>query len=255
MVYLSTTLNTGHIHGRGKETIVLPVLARDEESQATTQESMFNYVRLSDGGTARHSGPKSEVEVIASIAARVEQAQAIDWSGFLDHDNIREAIAAVIPGYSAIGDIGTTKAEFQIEGRTFHSPEFATSDGRAQMHVVEIPDLPDPSGLRLMTVRSEGQFNTVVYEDEDLYRGQERRDVILLNPADITALGLTENQKVRVVGASGSLDDILVRPTDVARGSAVMYYPEANVLLPRTVDPASRTPAFKNTPITLEPIT
>jgi hypothetical protein len=24
-----------------------------------------------------------------------------------------------------------------------------------------------------------------------------------------------------------------------------MYYPEANVLLPRTVDPASRTPAFK----------
>ena len=33
-----------------------------------------------------------------------------------------------------------------------------------------------------MTVRSEGQFNTVVYEEEDLYRGQDRRDVILMNP-------------------------------------------------------------------------
>ena len=33
-----------------------------------------------------------------------------------------------------------------------------------------------------MTVRSEGQFNTVVYEEEDLYRGQTRRDVILLHP-------------------------------------------------------------------------
>ena len=32
-----------------------------------------------------------------------------------------------------------------------------------------------------MTVRSEGQFNTVVYEEEDIYRGQERRDVILMN--------------------------------------------------------------------------
>ena len=27
-----------------------------------------------------------------------------------------------------------------------------------------------------MTLRSEGQFNTVVYEEEDRYRGQERRD-------------------------------------------------------------------------------
>ena len=44
--------------------------------------------------------------------------------------------------------------------------------------------------LRLMTVRSEGQFNTVVYEEEDIYRGQERRDVILMNPADIERLGL-----------------------------------------------------------------
>jgi hypothetical protein len=31
-----------------------------------------------------------------------------------------------------------------------------------------------------------------------------------------------------------------------------MYYPEANVLVPREVDPASRTPAFKNVTVTLE---
>ena len=67
VVYMSTTLNTGHAWGRGKETIVLPVLARDEEPQPTTQESMFNYVRLSDGGPARHEGPRAEVAVIADI--------------------------------------------------------------------------------------------------------------------------------------------------------------------------------------------
>ncbi len=66
--YLSTTLNTGHAHGLASETIILPVLARDEEPQPTTQESMFNYVRLSDGGPRRHEGPRSEVDVIASIA-------------------------------------------------------------------------------------------------------------------------------------------------------------------------------------------
>jgi hypothetical protein len=31
-----------------------------------------------------------------------------------------------------------------------------------------------------------------------------------------------------------------------------MYYPEANVLVPRNLDPLSRTPAFKNVPVTLE---
>ncbi|MEE2643212.1 MAG: molybdopterin-dependent oxidoreductase, partial [Planctomycetota bacterium] len=53
LVQLNTTLNTGHAHGLARETIILPVLARDEESEKTTQESMFNFVRLSDGGRPR----------------------------------------------------------------------------------------------------------------------------------------------------------------------------------------------------------
>jgi len=38
--------------------------------------------------------------------------------------------------------------------------------------------------LMLMTLRSEGQFNTVVYEDEDLYRGNTRRDVVMMAGED-----------------------------------------------------------------------
>ena len=75
IVYLSTTLNTGHAHGLARETIILPVLARDEEPQPTTQESMFNYIRLSDGGPRRHEGTRSEIDIIASIAERVARRQ------------------------------------------------------------------------------------------------------------------------------------------------------------------------------------
>jgi hypothetical protein len=32
----------------------------------------------------------------------------------------------------------------------------------------------------------------------------------------------------------------------------LMYYPEANVLVPREVDPFSRTPAFKNIAVSIE---
>ena len=70
ITYLNTTLNTGHAWGRAKQTLILPVLARDEEPEPTTQESMFNFVRMSDGGTPRIEGPRSEVDIIASLADR-----------------------------------------------------------------------------------------------------------------------------------------------------------------------------------------
>src|SRR3954470_3117067 len=81
VVYLNTTLNTGHAHGLARETIILPVLARDEEPQSTTQESMFNYIRLSDGGPKRHEGTRSEIDVIASIAERVARPSAPGSAG------------------------------------------------------------------------------------------------------------------------------------------------------------------------------
>jgi molybdopterin-dependent oxidoreductase alpha subunit len=255
VVYMSTTLNTGHVQGRGRETIILPVLARDEEPQATTQESMFNYVRLSDGGPPRHQGPRAEVAVIADIGKMVTGDRILDWDSMRRYGRIREAISKVIPGYEPIADIDQTKKEFQIGGRTFHEGSFPTPSGKARFNPVQIPPLAGADGqLRLMTVRSEGQFNTVVYEDHDLYRGQDRRDVIMLSPTDMTRLGLTQEQRVTVTSATGTMSGMLVRPIDIRPGNAVMYYPEANVLVGRGVDPQSRTPGFKSTLITVTPV-
>ena len=254
MVFLSTTLNTGHAHGLSGETIILPVLARDEEPQPTTQESMFNYVRLSDGGPRRLEGPRSEVEVIAQIAECVlADTTTIDWKSMQDTGRIRSAISKVVPGYDKIADIGETKEEFQIEGRTFHRPTFATPSGRAVLHLHDLPDLQGGGEqLRLMTVRSEGQFNTVVYEEEDIYRGQDRRDVILLHPDDVTRLGLSEDQRITVRSETGELPNIHVRPYEnIKPGNALMYYPESNILVPRHADDQSKTPAFKGVLVTV----
>jgi anaerobic selenocysteine-containing dehydrogenase len=104
-----------------------------------------------------------------------------------------------------------------------------------------------------MTIRSEGQFNTVVYEDEDIYRGQDRRDVILMNAEDLRRRGLEPDQMVCVRSAVGVMHGVRARPHDIKAGNAAMYYPEANVLVPRTTDPDSKTPAFKCVLIALEP--
>ena len=47
--------------------------------------------------------------------------------------------------------------------------------------------------------------------------------------------------------------DVEVVSFDVKRGGLLTYYPEANVLTGTAVDPSSRTPAFKSTPVWLEP--
>jgi anaerobic selenocysteine-containing dehydrogenase len=268
LVYMSTTLNTGHAFGLAEETIILPVLARDEEPYATTQESMFNYVRLSDGGPRRLEGPRGEVEVIATIAERtarlireaaaddqqVTRLSSLDWNQMQATGRIREAIAKVVPGFAKIGEIEKSKEEFQIDGRTFHQARFATEDGRAKLHSHELPDLAgEPGELRLMTIRSEGQFNTVVYEDYDLYRNIDSRDVILMHPDDLDRRGLKNGDLLIVHGPAGSLSRVRATAFDNIRaGNAAMYYPEANVLVSRQLDPKSKTPAFKCVPIRVE---
>jgi hypothetical protein len=47
------------------------------------------------------------------------------------------------------------------------------------------------------------------------------------------------------------MTNIFVRAIDIKAGNAAMYYPEANVLVPKTVDPASKTPAFKSVLVTV----
>jgi molybdopterin-dependent oxidoreductase alpha subunit len=250
-VSLTTHLNEGHVHGRGRTSLVLPVLARDEEPQATTQESMFNFVRISEGGSPATAGEmRSEVAILADLAERILPAGPFDWSEVRSHARLRRAIADTVPGYAAIREVEAR--EFPIEGRTFHAPEFATPDGRARFAVVPPPEFAPAEGeLRLMTLRSEGQFNTVVYEEEDVYRGNTRRDVVMMSARDAREHGLGEGDPVDVVTETGRMT-VHVAIVDIRPGNLAMYYPEANAIVPARLDPHSRTPAFKSVAARLE---
>jgi anaerobic selenocysteine-containing dehydrogenase len=173
------------------------------------------------------------------------------FGAFDDLREVRRVIAKTIPGYEAVGAIDESRREFHVGGRLFRTPRFNTPSGRARFHAVSLPE-PTELGdgvVRLMTIRSEGQFNTVVYDEEDVYRGQERRDVILMSPEDIERLSLRVDGRVTVSSEAGEMRGVLVRAADIRPGNAAMYYPEANVLVPRRVDQESRTPSFKNVPV------
>lgn len=251
-LFLTTTINRGHIDGIDDgEALILPVTARDEEWQPTTQESMFNYVRLSDGGIDRLDNVRPEVAILADLAERLLPDAPIDWAAYKQHRHIREAIAKTVPGMEPLADIDVAKTEFHIAGRLLHTPRFNTPDGKARFVTRPTPASHD-APLILTTVRSEGQFNTIIYERTDSYRGNADRWTVMLHPDDIAKHGLIEGGKATLASANGRMEGVTIKAFDLARGSVMAYYPEANVLTGTAVDPRSKTPSFKATPVWFE---
>lgn len=255
-VFLTTTLNQGHVHGcDNSESIIFPVLARDEEHDPTSQESMFNYVRLSDGGIDRLDNLRSEVDILSDIGSGVVDQSNFDFSTFKKHITIRHAIAKSIPGMRDLADIDVAKKEFFIRNRIKHTPEFNMPDNRA-VFIVNPHDHPEERkaqhAFTLMSIRSEGQFNSIIYEESDSYRDTKHRHSVLMNEDDIAALGLKEKDKVTLRSDTGEMRNLDVVAFDLPRGNIAAYYPEANVLVGQTVDQRSRTPAFKSVPVSVE---
>ena len=103
--------------------------------------------------------------------------------------------------------------------------------------------------LALITGRSYRQHNTVVYKDGDNYRGMPHRQCILMHPEDIDAGGFINHQRVTIQGEAGQMNNIEIISGGVRRGAALMFYPEANVLMKGVTDPKSHTPAYKRVPV------
>lgn len=254
-LFLTTTLNQGHLYGnRTSESLILPVAARDEEREATTQESMFNFVRMSDGGITRLDGVKPETDILCDLAERVIAPETFDFSPFREHASIRHAIAACVPGMEALDSIDVAKQEFHIGRRLMHKPEFFTATGKAHFVVRGMPEAlcTHEFPFKLSTIRSEGQFNSIIYEDSDSYRSVNHRNCVLMNAEDMRRLGLSKGSLVDLCSSEGSMQGLEAHAFDLPPGNALSYYPEANVLVNTQRDPRSKTPSFKCVAVAIE---
>lgn len=248
-IYLTTTLNRGHVYANDNSaSLILPVMARDEEQKATTQESMFNYVRLSDGGITRLDNVRSETDILVSLAqALFTEKTAIDFSVFSSHQHIREKLAAFIPSLSFLQNISHSKQEQAVAGRILHSPVFSTANKKARFKsAASLPSNDIAHVFTLATIRSEGQFNSIIYEEHDSYRNNAARDSLLISEQSALDLGFKEGERVNVISAHGEMRGLALVYFDVPEGNVLAYYPEANVLTGLQVDPRSQTPNFKS---------
>lgn len=265
IIYLATKPNLGHFHGLAQEqTIIIPVLNRFENPHKTTVESGNNFVRLNDQGQThlKNADLIAEVDFLTELAHRLHGKYPVNWRQLQDTKYVRQLISQTIPGFEKMANIDETKEEFTISGRIFNQPHFPTPSGKAMMFVTPLPclTLPQPVEfgvshyshgivLALMTGRSYSQHNTVVYKTEDKYRGISHRHCILMNRADAESSGLQEHQRVTVRGNASELDNIEIIYGAVRPGSALMFYPEVNVIFDAPKESRCGTPAFKRVPV------
>jgi molybdopterin-dependent oxidoreductase alpha subunit len=275
-VSISTKLNRSHlIHGH--TSYILPCLGRTEiDRQATgvqavsTEDStgVFHASRGFQKPASQHL--LSEPRIVAGIAKAILSSNPkVDWDSWCaDYSRVRQAIETTYPeNFSDFNTRMWRPAGFQrkIPAR---ERQWKTKTGKANLippkSLREDRDMPAEGSdiFRMITLRSNDQFNTTIYGYDDRLRGiRGTRDVLLMNRNDIVRLGLTNGEDVTVATASDdgvdrTLDGLHVVTYDIPEGCVGAYYPEANVLIPLWHHAErSKVPAAKSIPVRIYPRT
>jgi molybdopterin-dependent oxidoreductase alpha subunit len=271
-VMISTKLNRSHLFP-GKNAYILPCLGRAEiDEQATGEQSVstedsFSMISGSTGHRAPASDQlKSELAIVAGIAkATLAPNPNVKWDAWTgDYSLVRNLIEATYPEDFHNFNQRLFEPGGFYRGNAARKRIWKTDAGKAVFttpgQLTSLGFKDRPGRYRLMTLRSNDQFNTTIYGYSDRFRGIEgTRAVLLMNPADIEAAGLHANQTVRLVtdlddGQDRHLGGLKLTPYNIPRGTVASYYPECNVLVPISHhDELSKTPASKSVPVRIEP--
>ncbi|HIF49499.1 MAG TPA: FdhF/YdeP family oxidoreductase, partial [Cytophagales bacterium] len=268
-VQISTKPNRSHLV-TGKTALILPCLGRTEldltvsGNQFVTVENSMGIVHSSIG-TAKPASPQlmSEPSIVSGIGLALDTKcgqSPIDWMHLVDdYDRIRALIEQTIPGFDDYNARCRNEGGFYLPNAA-RDMVFNTHTGKANFIVHPITSIQtEPDHFVMMTIRSHDQYNTTIYGLDDRYRGINKgRRVVLVNELDMEANGWKEFDLVNITshygGAEISSRGWYVIPYAIPMGNVATYFPEANVLVPRSIDPISKTPSFKSLAVRIEPM-
>jgi molybdopterin-dependent oxidoreductase alpha subunit len=267
-VQIATKLNRSHLIN-GKVAYLLPCLSRTEVDaqangpQTVTMEDSLSCVH----GSVAHNTPASEhllsePGIVAGIAkATLPANPKVRWDEWVaDYGRIRDLIEETYPDEFAQFNARMFTPGGFYRGNAARDRIWKTESGKAEFtvpeHLSAVGFEDAPGRYRLMTLRSNDQFNTTIYGYSDRLRGIEgTRDVLLMHPDEITRAGLREGQVVGLRTDAGDgvhrqVDGLTVTPFLLPRGCVASYYPEMNPLVPLSHhDQESKTPAGKGVPV------
>jgi molybdopterin-dependent oxidoreductase alpha subunit len=270
-VQIATKLNRTHLHP-AEVTYLLPCLGRiDIDQQATGPQA----VSMEDSTTCIHGsrGQRepvsktmlSEPRIVAELAkATLNGVGAVDWDGWVgNYALIRDAIERTYPDQfkdfnKRLFQPGGFPRPLAARQRQWKTPTKKANFTMPQSLLMD-GEYEDEDIFRLITLRSDGQFNTTVYSEDDRFRGvYGSRNVLLMNMKDMETLGLHEDDEVSLsTVASDNIQRVLpglqILSYDIPRHCVAGYYPECNVLIPLGhYAEGSKVPAAKSIPVRIQ---
>jgi molybdopterin-dependent oxidoreductase alpha subunit len=269
-VQIATKLNRSHLVN-GATAFLLPCLGRTEEdlqaggAQLVTVEDSLSHIHASAGRrTPASAHLRSEMAIVAGIAkATLPTNPKVDWDRWVgNYATVRDLIEETYPElFRDFNGRLFTPGGF-YKGNAARERIWKTGSGRAAFTVPGALQATGfeaaPDRFRLITMRSNDQFNTTIYGHSDRLRGiEDSRDVLLINAAEIERAGLQAGDIVTLTtdtedGVHREVGGLTVVPFDLPDGCVGAYYPEVNPLVPLGHhDFASKTPAYKSVPVRL----
>ncbi|MES5098676.1 FdhF/YdeP family oxidoreductase [Agrobacterium sp. BA1120] len=271
-VQIATKLNRSHLVV-AKTTYILPTLVRSEIDeqlsgpQIVTMEDSTTCVHASRGKyKPAHEALLSEPRIVAEIAkSTLTPNPKVPWEEWVNnYALVRDAIEATYPepfrDFNARLD---TPGGFPRPVAARHR-EWETETGKANFKLPKslcssFAASDDHDILRLITLRSNDQFNTTVYGYDDRLRGiHKSRMIVMMNADDRIRLGIEKDGLARMTtavddGILRTMTDFQVIDYDIPSGSCAAYYPECNALIPLwQYAEESKTPAAKSVPVRVE---
>jgi molybdopterin-dependent oxidoreductase alpha subunit len=270
-VQIATKLNRNHVI-HGEVSYLLPCLGRieiDRQGSGTQAVSMEDSTAHFHGsrGYAEPASPHllSEPKIVAELAkATLPPNPKVNWDGWVnDYSTIRTSMEVTWPEmFKDYNKRLWTPGGFErpLGART---RKWATKTGKANFLVPRdlVSDVfsearERPDVMRLITLRSNDQFNTTVYGYSDRFRGVEgTRQVVFMNDRDMARLGFKRDELVTLSTVAGDnvpreLKGLRIVSYPIADGCIATYFPECNVLVPMWHhDEKSLTPASKSIPV------
>jgi molybdopterin-dependent oxidoreductase alpha subunit len=267
-VQIATKLNRSHLVN-GAVAYLLPCLGRSERdeqasgAQYVSMEDTFSHIHASFGKHPPASDALlSEMAIVAGLAkATLPPNPAIDWDAWTgNYALIRAKIEKTYPEQFAGYERRMHQPGGFYRGNSARERVWKTESGKAEFTPPETLSafgVKEATGrMRLITLRSNDQFNTTIYGYDDRFRGiSGTRHVLLINPEEMRRQGLSPGQ---IVALEGDADDgearrvggLAVTPFSLPDGCVAGYYPELNPLMPLWYhDEASKTPAAKAVPV------
>jgi anaerobic selenocysteine-containing dehydrogenase len=207
----------------------------------------------------------SELAIVTGIAkATVPPSPHLKWDEWTaDYSLVRDLVEHTYPDDFRDFNGRMYEAGGFYRGNNAHERIWKTPEGKAvfttpgQLNSLGFQDAP--GRYRLITLRSNDQFNTTIYGYSDRLCGLEgSRDILLMCPEDIAEAGMVAGQSVTLVtdvddGHDRRLAGLKLTAYKLPRGTIAGYYPECNVLVPVSHhDQMSKAPASKLIPVRIE---